>query len=142
MQYAPDHTGLAPFTTGVAEHLSRCGHSVEVIAAMPHYPQWRFPDEYGRRLWVDEQRNGIRVRRWRVPLPARRSTVGRIIYDSSIALFTLLTLPRMLRADVLIAVSPPIQLPLLTSLVARATGARQVTYRWHLAARVPTERDH
>jgi colanic acid biosynthesis glycosyl transferase WcaI len=128
MYYAPDHTGLAPFTTGVAEHLSRSGHTVEVVAAMPHYPQWRFPEEYGRHWWVDERRNGIRVRRWRVPLPARRSAVGRITYDSSIALFTLFTLPRILRADVLISVSPPIQLPLVMGLVAKVIGARHVTY--------------
>ncbi len=128
MQFAPDHTGLAAFTTGVAEHLADAGHEVEVIAAMPHYPQWQFPPEYGRKLHVRERRGNVSLHRWRVPIPKRRSALGRVVYNSSIAAFALATIPILRRPDVIIAVSPPIQLALATGVAAKVLRASHITY--------------
>src|SRR4051812_50172102 len=41
VNYAPETTGVAPYTTAVAEHLASLGAEVTVVAGMPHYPQWR-----------------------------------------------------------------------------------------------------
>ena len=41
LNYAPELTGIAPYSTGVAEHLAAFGYDVSVIAGMPHYPEWR-----------------------------------------------------------------------------------------------------
>jgi hypothetical protein len=39
--YAPEETGIAPYTTGFAEHLVERGHDVTVITGMPSYPSGR-----------------------------------------------------------------------------------------------------
>lgn len=40
LNYAPEHTGIAPYTAGLAEGLSSRGHTVHVITGVPHYPAW------------------------------------------------------------------------------------------------------
>ena len=39
--YYPEQTGIAPYTTALAEHLLTAGWEVTVVAGMPHYPQWQ-----------------------------------------------------------------------------------------------------
>jgi len=40
LNYAPEHTGIAPYTAGLAEGLNARGHTVHVITGVPHYPAW------------------------------------------------------------------------------------------------------
>lgn len=46
INYAPEETGIAPYTTGLAEHLAASGHRVSVATGLPHYPAWDVPDGY------------------------------------------------------------------------------------------------
>lgn len=41
VNYAPEITGIAPYTTAMAEGLEAAGHDVTVITGIPHYPQWK-----------------------------------------------------------------------------------------------------
>ncbi|MBD0321819.1 MAG: glycosyltransferase WbuB, partial [Aldersonia sp.] len=41
INYAPETTGIAPYTSGLADGLAARGHRVEVLTGQPHYPQWR-----------------------------------------------------------------------------------------------------
>ena len=36
LNYAPEHTGIAPYTAGIAQGLSR-DYDVQVVTAHPHY---------------------------------------------------------------------------------------------------------
>src|SRR5690348_2388060 len=38
MNYAPEVTGIAPYTAGLAQHLAEKGHRVTVATTFPHYP--------------------------------------------------------------------------------------------------------
>jgi colanic acid biosynthesis glycosyl transferase WcaI len=51
LNYAPESTGIAPYTTGLAEGLAAKGHQVRVLTGLPHYPQWKVAPGYevGRR---------------------------------------------------------------------------------------------
>lgn len=40
LNYAPEHTGIAPYTAGLAEGLRARNHAVRVITGVPHYPTW------------------------------------------------------------------------------------------------------
>ncbi|MDT7744374.1 MAG: colanic acid biosynthesis glycosyl transferase WcaI, partial [Actinomycetota bacterium] len=40
MHYAPEHTGNAPYTTGMVAALHEAGHRVRVVTGYPHYPAW------------------------------------------------------------------------------------------------------
>src|SRR3972149_5416494 len=58
INYAPESTGTAPYTTGLAEHLAAAGHEVTVVTGMPHYPSWRIAAGYRGRLTTRGERGG------------------------------------------------------------------------------------
>lgn len=93
LNYAPEETGVAPYATGVAEHLAARGYRVTVVAGLPHYPRWRVAPEYRRAPRV-EARNGVEVRRVPHYVPARQSALRRGLYEAS----SLLMLREALRA--------------------------------------------
>ena len=58
--YDPEPTGIGPVSRVLAEGLNERGHSVDVVAAHPHYPEARWGV---RRTPYRERRNGIPVLR-------------------------------------------------------------------------------
>lgn len=81
INYAPEQTGIAPYTTSLARHLSK-RHQVTVVTGVPHYPDWEVPADY--RLWRSESDDGdVRVVRLRHFVPHRPGVVGRLAYELS-----------------------------------------------------------
>src|SRR2546425_1124780 len=78
INYAPELTGIAPYTTELAEHFAQLGHEVQVATGLPHYPQWR-------RMKVIE--NGsmdrVAVRRFWHYIPRHANAFGRMLYEVS-----------------------------------------------------------
>ncbi|GAA4891834.1 glycosyltransferase family 4 protein [Streptomyces coeruleoprunus] len=81
--YAPEHAGIAPYSTQTAEHLAARGAEVDVLAGMPHYPGWRVHDDYRGRWRMVEDRSGVRVHRRRGFVPARQTALLRAAYEIS-----------------------------------------------------------
>lgn len=116
LNYPPEHTGIAPYTAGMARGLSG-DFDVQVVTAHPHYPAWRISDGYG--AWRhDELDADVDVRRLRHYVPANPTGPTRILSEISFAARALA--PRVRRPDVLITVSPA----LLPVLAARALAKR------------------
>lgn len=106
--YAPEVTGIGPYTTGLAEHLAAEGHDVIVATTFPFAPLWRWLEPPPR--WRTRERlNGVDLWRTKIVLPPRRSAIWRIIFDSSVGVTSALTALSIPRVDVAICVSPPIQ---------------------------------
>ncbi|MDQ0992471.1 glycosyltransferase [Streptomyces sp. V3I7] len=80
--YAPEHAGIAPYSTLTAEHLAACGAEVDVLAGMPHYPGWRVHDDYRGRWRMVERRKGVRVHRRRSFVPTRQTALLRAAYEA------------------------------------------------------------
>lgn len=121
MNYAPEVTGIGPYTTGLAEHLATQGHEVIVATTFPFAPLWRWFDPPPR--WRTRERlNGVDVWRTKVLLPPRRTVAWRIVFDSSIGLTSALTALSIPRVDVTICVSPPIQTTLTAAAVRFKLG--------------------
>lgn len=103
MHYAPEHTGNAPYTTGMVAALHEAGHRVRVVTGYPHYPAWEVTDGYTglrRREVVD----GVPVTRVRHPVPAVPDARRRIVMDAAFTAHAgLVGGPR---PDVVVAVSP------------------------------------
>jgi len=96
INYAPEETGIAPYTTKLAEHLARQGYQVTSLTGMPHYPAWRIADDYAGRMAVRETRNGVDIaRRWHY-VPKRQSALSRGLYEATFLAggLTALTMPR------------------------------------------------
>ncbi|GER21695.1 glycosyltransferase WbuB [Zafaria cholistanensis] len=119
LNYAPEPTGNAPYSTKLAEGLNRRGRAVQVLAGYPHYPEWTIPAGY-RGMTMDQQINGISVRRLRHAVPAEPGIFSRIHMELSYGLRSVLTNWR--KTDVVLTVSPALFASGLAVLKARITG--------------------
>lgn len=104
MNYDPERSGTAPYTTAWAQDMAR-RHDVLVLAGVPHYPEWRVHDGYG--AWhADTVEAGVRVRRLRHVVPSTTSPARRLAHETSFAARVLGQ--RLPAPDVVAAVSPPL----------------------------------
>ena len=46
INYLPELTGIGKYTGEMSEWLSRRGHQVYAVCAVPYYPQWQVPEAY------------------------------------------------------------------------------------------------
>lgn len=128
LNFSPEPTGTGKYTGEMAVWLASRGHSVDVIAAMPHYPAWRIEPTYAGKGFHTEELNGVRI--WRVPLyvPSsdRVSTFTRIRLETSYTINALrYWLPILLgskRYDIVIAVMPPMQISVYPIIYKRLRG--------------------
>lgn len=136
LNYAPEVVGIGPYTTELAEHFAATGHKVSVLTSFPYYPHWRIDPAYRRkRPFVVETINRVRVVRSPILLPgAGHSTLRRILFDSSSAMTSLMASAGIGAVDIVICVSPPLQLGVSAWLIARSRRARLVL---HLQDLVP-----
>ena len=119
LNYAPEETGIAPYTTRVAEHLASRGYRVTVLAGMPHYPAWRVAPEYAGRRAAVETRNNVEVRRRAHYVPSKQSALKRGLYELT-SLQMAVDAMRLPRPDAVIGVVPSLS----GGIVARAAAAR------------------
>lgn len=117
VNYAPEYTGIAPYTTALAEHLAKCGHRVDVLTGMPHYPAWKVQEGYAGKLTVVEDRNGVRVVRRALYLPSRQTALRRAGYEASF-LLTGLASRSLRRPDAIVGVVPTLSGGVLARLMA------------------------
>jgi colanic acid biosynthesis glycosyl transferase WcaI len=103
INYGPETTGNAPYTTAIAEHLAASGHATTVVTGFPHYPAWRIePGEH--RVRTTEVRNGVRILRRRHYVPASQSAIRRAAYEATFTMHGFLSRPE--RPDAVIGVIP------------------------------------
>jgi colanic acid biosynthesis glycosyl transferase WcaI len=105
INYAPEHTGIAPYTTAFAEFLAGQGHDVDVWAGVPSYPSWRVPAEYKWTWRRTSTENGVLVRRLRSFVPRSQNALSRGLYELTFALRIRTERVRH-RPDVVVAVVP------------------------------------
>lgn len=127
LNYAPEHTGNAPYTAALAEGLVRAGHSVRVITGFPHYPEWQLKDGYSG--WIrDEEINGVAVTRLRHYIPRKPSALHRMHMELSFGLRAAFS--RWQKPDVVLMVSPALFSTGLAVLRARTTLGRPAVGVW------------
>jgi glycosyltransferase involved in cell wall biosynthesis len=121
INYAPEPTGIAPYTTGLAAGLAKRGHAVLVLTGHPHYPYWkRAEGSSGYRS--TEEIDGVVVRRLNHPVPRRLSWIGRAVMELTFGLQLLTT--SWGRPDVVICVTPPLLATAMSAARARLTWRR------------------
>ncbi len=120
INFWPDETGIAPFTTGRCEYLASRGHQVTVFTGFPYYPAWQIPEPYRRHLVRREERNGVTIFRSWMYVPSQVSAARRILHEASfIASSALYALTRRPRPDLLVVTTPPLALGLTAILLSR-----------------------
>lgn len=134
INYWPEPTGIAPYTTGMAEHLAELGASVRVLTGVPHYPTWRVSAAHRRRLASREWLRGVEVVRLRHSVPRRMTAVRRAIYEGTFFAHAAL---RGLREapDMVLAITPALGGAVAAASVARRVGCPLVVVVQDLMAK-------
>lgn len=122
INYWPEETGIAVFSTGRCEYLAERGHDVTMVTGLPYYPRWRVDPAYRGRLFARERRNGVDIRRSYLYVPRRVTTLRRIIHEASFIASSCLRALAGTRPDLLVTVSPPLGLALSSVLLQRRWG--------------------
>jgi putative colanic acid biosynthesis glycosyltransferase WcaI len=127
--YAPEPTGIPPLVTDAAEWLVARGHSVDVVTAVPNYPERRIHPKYRRVFWRSDTLNGVRVHRSWLRARPERSFADKALYELTISTFALPNALRVARrADVIVCVVPTLLAATFASGLARALDKRLVLW--------------
>jgi colanic acid biosynthesis glycosyl transferase WcaI len=86
INYAPESTGIGPYTSQACEHLAASGAEVLVLTGVPHYPHWTVPSNYKRSLRQEGLAGPVRIRRLRHYVPRRQSAASRSLYEGTFGL--------------------------------------------------------
>jgi len=125
MNYLPELASIGPYTADLAQYLVSRGHEVQVVTSFPMAPQWRIWDGYRGQWWRRETINGVKVLRTYVFVPADpRRALKRVLYDMSFSLSSILGALMSGPCDVVLAISPPLQLGVSATIVGMLKRAR------------------
>ncbi|WP_088287776.1 WcaI family glycosyltransferase [Kineosporia sp. A_224] len=143
INYAPEPTGIAPYTTGLAEHLAQHAASVTVLTGVPHYPQWRVPAAYRWRFRFSEQSKlpndaGLLMQRMRHYVPTRQTAMTRAAYELTFLANAWATRVRHAPA-VVVGVTPSLGGAIAAARLARRHGAKLVIVVQDLMAKAAAQ---
>src|SRR5882672_9202359 len=111
LNYLPESTSIGPYTAELAEYLRDRGHNVRVVTGFPSAPNWKIWPGYQKRFFMREVINGIPVFRTYLYVPANpRKASARILFDCVFALSAMVGFFSGPRPDVVVVISPPLQL--------------------------------
>jgi glycosyltransferase involved in cell wall biosynthesis len=114
LNYPPEPTGVAVYTGALAKDLEERGAEVGVITGVPHYPQWRVYDGYGKNSV--EVRGRLTISRRRHPVPANPRVVNRLGMEVAFGLSAVIA--RWKEPDVVVLVNPALFSSILALLKA------------------------
>jgi colanic acid biosynthesis glycosyl transferase WcaI len=86
INYYPELIGIGKYTAEMCEWLAARGHQIEVITAMPYYPEWKTHKDYKGKFWQTEMIKGVKVHRCPIYVPENVNGKTRIIHDFSFLL--------------------------------------------------------
>jgi len=82
--YWPEPTGIAVYTTDLAELLQEDGFEVSVLTSLPHYPWWKIPSEFAHLTEGVAQHDSVEVIRAKHLIPPKMNALVRIRFESSL----------------------------------------------------------
>jgi len=110
INYAPELTGIAPYNKALCEHLERHGHEVRMVTSFAYYPSWKKLPEDRAKVFRTNNVHNVPVHRCWHYVPARASTLKRIIHEGSFVTTSFLRQLMLPAPDVYVVVSPPLLL--------------------------------
>jgi colanic acid biosynthesis glycosyl transferase WcaI len=127
LNYAPEPTGNAPYTSSLAEGLVDAGHVVHVVTGYPHYPEWNLKPGYSG--WSrTEVIRGVHVQRLRHHVPRKPTALSRLHLELSFGIRLLFA--RWNRPDVVLVVSPALFSSAMAILRIRLSPNRPAAGIW------------
>lgn len=110
INYSPEVTGIAPYNQAMCDHFLAQGHDVRMLTSFCYYPAWRKLPEDGGKLFRTDDVDGVPVHRVWHYVPAKVSSLKRILHEGTFVALSALRYLTLPRPDVLVVVSPPLLL--------------------------------
>lgn len=104
INYSPEPFGIAPYATGLCRGLANRGYRINVVAGIPHYPEWKIPPEYRWKWTSNETIDGVPVKRVRHSVPTKASNSGRLLMEATFGIRGALS--NWSRPDVVVCTTP------------------------------------
>ena len=82
--YWPEPTGIAVYTTDLAESSTTQGDQVTVLTSLPHYPWWRVPSEFAHLGEGTGTHNGVSIIRAKHLVPPKMNALLRMRFETSL----------------------------------------------------------
>ncbi len=82
--YWPEPTGIAVYTTDLADSLTAQGDQVTVLTSLPHYPWWRVPSEFAHLGEGTGTHNGVSIIRAKHLVPIKMNALLRMRFETSL----------------------------------------------------------
>ncbi len=83
INYSPDLTGIGKYTGEMGAWLVKQSHEVDVITAMPYYPQWKKNPAYKGKIWFTEKIDGANIKRCPLYVPRNVNGSTRMVHEFS-----------------------------------------------------------
>ena len=132
--YAPELIGIPPLVTDACNWLAARRHQVDVVTALPNYPERRIHPGYRGKIWLSERRGDVGLHRSWLRARPRERFVDKALYELSFAaLSTPAAIRRIARADVVLCVVPCLSAAAGSTVLvraARASGRRVRLVLW------------
>ena len=107
LNYYPEDTAIGLYSTQWVDYLNDHGFNVSVITAFPYYPQWEISQDYKRRsTFLQEERNGIRILRYKQYVPKNPTFFKRIVHLLDFTFGSFINLFKIKECDLVISVVP------------------------------------
>lgn len=110
INYAPEAAGIAPYNVALCEYLHEEGHGVQMLTSFAYYPEWKKSPADKGQLYRTDEVHGVPVHRCWHYVPAKVSSLKRIIHEGTFVLSSFLRGLTLPRPDVIFVASPPLLL--------------------------------
>jgi colanic acid biosynthesis glycosyl transferase WcaI len=130
INYSPELTGIGKYNGELATALPALGVDTTVITAPPYYPEWQVHAGFSNSYSTAQPQAGLTIYRNPLYVPAKVTTVKRLLHLSSFALSSfgrLLTLLRQ-KPDVVFLVQPTLFCAPFALLYAKVCGAKTILH--------------
>lgn len=88
INYTPELTGIGKYTGEMGAWLAKKSNKVDVITAMPYYPEWSKKESYKGKWWFKETVAGASVYRCPLYVPKKVTGASRMVHEFSFLLST------------------------------------------------------
>jgi colanic acid biosynthesis glycosyl transferase WcaI len=128
MNYDPEIISTAVYSSGMADFLSKTGHQVQVITALPYYPAWKIMQGWPRFSYrFRTADSGAKIAHCPLYVPAMPSGLKRILHHLSFALTALpvaIWRAATFRPDLVLVVAPSLISAPVAKIAALICGAK------------------
>lgn len=107
LNYAPEDTAIGLYSTQMVDALIAAGAHVNVITAMPYYPQWKIQKPYDKeKKYVVEKKMDTTIYRYKQYVPIAPTFLKRILHILSFTYGSWRNLKKIKQTDLVISIIP------------------------------------